>query len=411
MHEKYGPTVRVRPNELTFVDPRAWQDIYGHKVPGRMAGLHPGTRELPKFLSFYKIWDKQPESIVTAPHDTHAALRKLLAPSFSERALREQEPIVTSYVDQLLTRLHENASAETPLDMTSWYNRATFDIIGDLAFGESFHCLDKSDYHPFIQFIFRSPRESARLIAVRYLGLKILALALLLPLTRSGLAINRHATTMMEKRVSISKTRPDLIQPFIDKKAEGKISFEEVRQMARILIFAGSETTASTLSGVTYLLLSNPDALKRATEEVRSAFKSEGDINLSSVQGLTYMLACLNESLRYYPPVASGTPRITPDGGAIICGHNIPKNVSKALFSPHLHTINHTQYRRKREKNDRSQTIVSVQAWSAHHFSANWVDSFEYRPERWLADSEYANDKKETFRPFSIGPRDCIGKK
>ena len=41
----------------------------------------------------------------------------------------------------------------------------------------------------------------------------------------------------------------------------------------------------------------------------------------------------------------------------------------------------------------------------------NWVQPFEYRPERWLGDETFADDNKDAYRPFSFGPRDCVGKK
>jgi len=97
---------------------------------------------------------------------------------------------------------------------------------------------------------------------------------------------------------------------------------------ASALIVAGSETTATLLCGVTYLLLTNPGALKKVTEEVRSTFTSDEEITLTSVGGLKYMLACLNEGLRSYPPVPFGLPRIVPRGGATISGMAVPENVS-----------------------------------------------------------------------------------
>lgn len=94
------------------------------------------------------------------------------------------------------------------------------------------------------------------------------------------------------------------------------------------ILIAGSETTATMLSGVTYLLLSNPDAMKKCVEEVRTSFKSEDEITLMSVNCLTYMLACLNEALRSYPPVPFGMPRQVPSGGAAIAGEFVPEGVS-----------------------------------------------------------------------------------
>ena len=99
---------------------------------------------------------------------------------------------------------------------------------------------------------------------------------------------------------------------------------------AEILIIGGSETTATLFSGVTYYLLMNPDSLQKLTQEVRSSFRSEEEISLISVGKLTFMLACLDEALRMYPPVANGLPRVVPKGGAEVLGQYIPEDVSIA---------------------------------------------------------------------------------
>jgi len=93
---------------------------------------------------------------------------------------------------------------------------------------------------------------------------------------------------------------------------------------------AGSETTSTLLSGATYLLLRNPEVLQKLTEEVRCSFDSEEDITLLSVSKLGYMLACLNEAMRCYPPVPVGFPRIIPKGrGSVkIANEVVPDDVS-----------------------------------------------------------------------------------
>lgn len=95
------------------------------------------------------------------------------------------------------------------------------------------------------------------------------------------------------------------------------------------LTIAGSETTATALSGVTYLLLANPDKLEVLTAEVRSSFRAEGEMDFASVSGLPYMLACLNEAMRLYATVPGALPRITPGGGAEVCGGYVAGNVSR----------------------------------------------------------------------------------
>lgn len=43
--------------------------------------------------------------------------------------------------------------------------------------------------------------------------------------------------------------------------------------------------------------------------------------------------------------------------------------------------------------------------------SENFTDPFEFRPERFLNDPKYAGDKFDMLQPFSVGPRNCIGRK
>jgi cytochrome P450 len=82
------------------------------------------------------------------------------------------------------------------------------------------------------------------------------------------------------------------------------------------------------MAGATYLLLQNPEALRKLTEEIRTAFAREDEIDLTSVNKLTYLFACLDEALRMYPPVAVGLPRVCPLGGAEILGEHVSEGVS-----------------------------------------------------------------------------------
>lgn len=78
---------------------------------------------------------------------------------------------------------------------------------------------------------------------------------------------------------------------------------------------------------MTYFLLTNPAPLAKITAEVRATFATEEDINFTSVNNLPYLLACLEEALRMYPPVPTGLPRLVPKGGATICGEFVPEGV------------------------------------------------------------------------------------
>ena len=111
----------------------------------------------------------------------------------------------------------------------------------------------------------------------------------------------------------------------------------EILTNARTLLTAGSETSASILSGATYFLLQNPAMLHRAQTEVREAFKSADDITLRSVSTpglLPYLESVLQESFRCYPSIPTLLPRITGPGGAVIDGNFVPANVRGILLRP-----------------------------------------------------------------------------
>lgn len=70
------------------------------------------------------------ESILIVKSDVeHSRMRRVLAHAFSEKAVREQEPLIQEYVDLLMSSLHE-AADEGPQNMVSWYEFVAFDIMG-----------------------------------------------------------------------------------------------------------------------------------------------------------------------------------------------------------------------------------------------------------------------------------------
>lgn len=180
---------------------------------------------------------------------------------------------------------------------------------------------------------------------------------------------------------------------------------------AALLIIAGSETTATALSGATYLLGTNPDVLAKLTAEVRSSFSSEGDITLLSVQNLKYMLAVLDESIRLFPPVPSSLPRVAHQGGDVFCDTYLPANVSpdnkKTMITRQRNVLETTRWLTVCPW----QTVIDIWQYPMYRSPKNFHLPDSFIPERWLGDARFANDKKEAFQPFSHGPRNCIGKK
>ena len=126
--------------------------------------------------------------------------------------------------------------------------------------------------------------------------------------------------------------REDFMSYILRHNDEKGMTPDEIGENANVLIIAGSETTATLLSGTTFWLLKNPRILYTLIQEIRSTFVSEDDINMISVNNLKYLLAVLNEGLRIYPPSPSGLGRLSPSGGSEVDGYWMPEGVSRTHF-------------------------------------------------------------------------------
>ncbi|PGH29985.1 hypothetical protein GX50_07258 [[Emmonsia] crescens] len=374
LHKTYGDVVRIAPNELAISSPEAWKDILGNRTRGE--------KELEKFWQFYRPAEAKKEtSIINAGREQHSRLRRQISHGFSDKSMREQEPLITQHIDLLMKRLNElGEGGSKTFDLTEWYNYTTFDIIGDLTFGESFGCLEAAYFHPFVKLMLTSGKITSFLQCASFFPpLKKLFLSLI-----PKRIMKRQMDVAKEKllrRMKVVKERPDLIDGLLKKRDEWSLSLEDLVGNSRLILVGGSETTATLLCGVTYLLLANPQTLEKLTAEVRSAFKSEDEININSVNNLNYMLACLDEALRVYPPVPLGLPRVVPKGGCHITGQFIPEDA-----------------------------VVAIHHWATYHNEKHFADPFAYHPERFLGDPKFANDKREALQPFHIGPRSCLGR-
>lgn len=221
----------------------------------------------------------------------------------------------------------------------SVYNYTTFDVIGDLAFGEPFGCLETGDYHPWVAMIFDSIKLGVYFQSANFFPWIKTVLMAMAPKSLIEKRNEHHKLTKEKllKRMDLGAERPDLIEGFLRNKDNLNMTMEELQSTSSILIVGGSETTASLLSGVTYLLAKNPVALQKLTSEVRTAFKNEEEIDYLSVSNLPYMLACLDEGLRVYPPAPLGFPRQVPKGGATVAGQFVPEDVSPFTCKYELH--------------------------------------------------------------------------
>jgi cytochrome P450 len=107
-----------------------------------------------------------------------------------------------------------------------------------------------------------------------------------------------------------------------------QVSDLQIAAHASDFVLAGSETTATALSAITYYLLRTPKVMQKLKEEIRTSFQSYNAIHSKSTLDLPYLGAVIAEGLRIYPPLPIALPRVVPDGGDIVDGHFLPAGVS-----------------------------------------------------------------------------------
>ncbi|KAI0552084.1 cytochrome P450 [Xylaria curta] len=339
-HRRYGKVVRIAPNELSFDTIQAHRDIYS--TPSQKKKLFI------KDPTFYYNGDSVRVLFYEIDPTEHAWQRRLLAAGFSAKAMRNQEYLVHRYVDLFIT------------------------------FSESFGAVESGKPHFWISLL----RDGAHAAMLPALAQRMPLLRAILPYLISKSAIKNRARhyayteETVRKRVRLQDEDPsretaDLFGPII---ASGKLDWASLVSLAQAMVIAGADTVSHTLTGATYFLCAAPTCLKALQDEVRGLGRYD-ELTGDRLASLRYLNAVIEETLRMFPPIAFGLPRVSP--GDCVDGHFVPAGVT-----------------------------VSAPHWAVNHNETEWEDPWTFRPERWLVEGGVSQPRSLAF---STGPRACLG--
>ncbi|KAJ5809268.1 uncharacterized protein N7503_001486 [Penicillium pulvis] len=373
LHEQYGEIVRVAPDELSFINPDAWRDIYSK---GREFVRPDEYKDQPP--------GKTAANLIACSEPEHARLRKILAPGFSEQYAMEQEPFIQSYVDKLFERLDDRLQNEkiSTVDVIEWINYLAFDVIGDLTWGSSFGCLDGLTYHPWVQTVGQF-KVAIIVGALKFYPPIYSFLMAITPPSALQAVMDMWKLTEqnVRERVAGGASRPDLVGTMM---ASESMTQEEMEVNSMMIVAAGSESITTVLTGVINHLLRSQDKLNTLVQILRTTFPSEQEITGSALKSVPYLDAVLSEGMRLCPTIPDGMRRNVPVGGATIAGQVIPGGV-----------------------------VVSVPPFASYRASRNFTHAEDFAPERWLGEdvqsSKFQGDSKIAFNPFSLGAHNCPG--
>lgn len=373
MHEKYGPVVRIAPDELSFASPQAGRDIM---TAGK--GFHK--------TDFYGVFPppENPDIFTETREHVHAQKKRVAATPYSMASMLQQGDRINGVIDLLKSKLDgfaaKNAGGRrNVLDLGDWLHYFAFDVLGEVAFTRLFGFLDQGyDVEGCIRAIDDSQWYNGIIGQIPFMDnfLRRNPLWQYIPfLATKNALITRIALAEMEKRKPYDKgkeQKSDLMGMLIrgHMRDPGRFGEGDVFAVAHGAIFAGSDSTASTMQSFFSEVLRRPDIYGKLQKEIDEASRKgelSEKVTFREAQKLDYFQACLKEALRLRPAVGVNITRLVPPGGADIDGKWYPGG-----------------------------TRVAVNAWVTHRDKQMFGEyADKYRPERWLENEEKARQMEK----------------
>ena len=405
LHKKH-PVIRTGPNMLSYGHERAIKDIYGHNTKC----IKDGAYSVPAG-SHFNLAD-----VVDKPD--HARKRKVLSSAYALKNLESWEYKVTDKVQRMFKHFDQVCTVppkedvasgkvapdpkDLTLDLRAWTNFFTLDAIADIGLSEQLGFLDSGSDECIAE---RKDGSTYKVNLREALYPTARKQSLLLwdynwyPLINKWVNIIPFFGRMQKsaddwenimwrrgserlRRYEAGEKLQDFFQALMEDKNGNPNNLEwgEVVAECNIMMNAGSVTTAVAIANVMYQLIRNPRTLAKLREELDAVLDEDEVVaDYDKVKHLPYLRACLDESLRIFPPTSHGLPRETPPEGANVLDNWVAGN-----------------------------TTVSMSALVAHRLESVFPNADQYIPERWLGEEGKA--LQPYLIAFSAGARSCIGR-
>ncbi|KAJ5605341.1 cytochrome P450 [Penicillium lagena] len=373
LHRKYGPMLRISPNEVSTNDPEASSIIYGQ------------TSKFEKSKYFYRAFEDQAPNIFTIrDRQQHAKDKSLISHAFSRANIIQHEGSIYDKGHYLMDRFTQSAKDGQIIPLFPAFRCMTLDTISEFAFGKPAGALQLGDYKsavfeaidkatnsvPFFQH-FPILRELLRWASYYNLSAVPNGFLELAQISDSGFQ-QMHTTetwTMFKNMMSAAE------------KKSRELTKEHLISEAIVMFVAGTDTTAAALAITLHHLLQQPDIYRRLQDEVRTVMPTlDSRPTVPELDALPFLNACVKEGLRISCPSRTRLPRTVPTNGWSFGGYYLPAG-----------------------------TEVSATPLYALYDEVMFPAPTTYTPTRWLVDEDQKREMSAYFHPFSRGTRQCVG--
>ncbi|GAA86456.1 cytochrome P450 family protein [Aspergillus luchuensis IFO 4308] len=368
-HRKY-----LALHRKSVADPTAFREIY--KAGGKFA--KSASYSVPKEIHAFDLFRQRNEKI-------HGEQRKLVARAYSMDSMVHLEPNVSSLLTSMVQKLDTLSGV---VDLGVFLQLFAFDVIGAVSFSRPFGYVTAGDDDGVFSRLKQSLRSMSWLMNVPWFYdlhqvLKPYIGNWLAANDRNGYFYQFAAQEIVSRKDRGGDDRDIVNQLFAIQKTKPQFSDTDMAYMLTANVFAGSDTTATSLNAIFYLLLKNPTVYQRLMQELeekRATGELSDLVTFQQAESCPYLQAVMYEALRLYPAAGLQLNRDVPEGGMKVGKYYVPEG-----------------------------TVVGSSAWVIHRLPEIWGPDFEeFRPERWL-EGDVGNLKRFYFS-FGGGSRTCVGR-
>jgi hypothetical protein len=213
LHRRYGPVVRIAPDELSFSSP---------EVAREMLSAGKGFHKTP----FYGVFPppENPDIFTETREAVHAQKKRVAGVPYSMANMQQLAPYIDKTVDLLLSKLNQYADKSDQMNLGDWLHYFAFDVLGEVAFSRAFGFLEAGvDVEGAIHAIDQSQRYNGIVGQVPELDFLLRRNPLwnYVPALRTGNALITRLTlkTLAERKPfekAEARDRKDLLQSLIE---------------------------------------------------------------------------------------------------------------------------------------------------------------------------------------------------
>ena len=254
LHERYGPLVRITPDEVSISDPHAIDMI-----------SRPDFLKTDYYTPFDPGFGGRPEPFATRDERVHTQHKKIISPLFRSDIILDYEVNVDGIQDIFDERMQTFADSKKIFDLADSINRYTWDTVGDMLYAKAggFGMLRGNDYMGWMQMIRVMPQPISSLGYVPYgfSNLHFMLMLIFSPQTRNGLMSALKVRKQVQELVKHRKDQEasgsefrtnDMLSKMIAMTRDEKVDFNEddIAIILNAFVWAGSDTSGSSISMV-----------------------------------------------------------------------------------------------------------------------------------------------------------------